>query len=137
MHARSAAAIALPTSDDRAREETADARRVYQRTDLQVDVTFEGEHNFFNGFSENISEGGLFVATHSLCEVGTRLPLVFTLPGDAEPIRVTAEVRWVRLYNEASDAPPGMGLSFVGLSERDWARISRFVQQRAPIFWDV
>lgn len=100
-----------------------------------MEVTFESDHNFFMGFSENISEGGLFIATHSLREVGTRIALTFELP-EGRAIHATGEVRWVRLYNERSDAPPGLGLSFVDLTPEDAAEISAFVRRRAPIFYE-
>jgi len=111
-------------------------RRAHERATMRLDVTFEGDHNFYNGFSENISEGGLFIATHSLMKVGAVMALEFGLPGRDEPVRCMAEVRWVRLYSESSDSPPGMGLKFVNLDERDAALIHAFVVQRAPIFWD-
>jgi uncharacterized protein (TIGR02266 family) len=114
----------------------ADPRRAHERTSLSLDVTVEGDHNFFTGLTENISEGGLFVATHVLREVGSRLPLEFTLPGRSAPIRATGQVRWIRIYSETSDAPPGMGLQFLDLSDEDKAAISHYVARRSPIFWD-
>ena len=96
----------------------------------------ESDHNFYTGFSENISEGGLFVATHRLQDIGTDLVLEFSVPDRPTPIRATCRVRWVRLYRESSDAPPGMGVEFVDLAAQDAADISRFVTRRAPLFWD-
>src|SRR6185369_12867959 len=92
-------------------------RRAYERAELVVEITYESDHNFFMGLSENISEGGLFVATHVIREVGTRIELTFALPGDAGTVKATAEVRWLRLYSESSDAPPGLGLAFVELTD--------------------
>ena len=114
----------------------AETRRAYERARLSLDVTLEGDHNFFTGLTENISEGGLFVATHQLRDVGAQIPIEFTLPTRKTPIRAKCEVRWVRVYNEASDSPPGMGLRFLDLSDEDKAAISHFVTHRSPIFWD-
>ena len=113
-----------------------DSRRVHERTALSLDVTLEGDHNFFTGLTENISEGGLFIATHVLRDVGAQLVVEFTLPTRPTPVRATCEVRWLRIYSETSDAPPGMGLRFLDLSEADKASISQFVSCRSPIFWD-
>ena len=110
--------------------------RVHDRASMSVDVTADSEHNFFAGFTENISEGGLFIATHTLREVGTVIDIAFALPGREEPLRCMAEVRWVRVYNASSDAPPGLGLRFINLNDEDAAYIRRFVQKRSPIFWD-
>jgi uncharacterized protein (TIGR02266 family) len=115
---------------------SSDPRRAHERAPMRIDVTVEGDHNFFNGFSENISEGGLFVATHSLKETGSAISLEFSLPGRAEPVRCRGEVRWVRIYSESSDSPPGMGVKFLDLTDEDAAFIHDFVTRRAPIFWD-
>ena len=117
-------------------ELSSDPRRAHERAEMRIDVTFEGDHNFFNGFSENISEGGLFVATYNLMKAGAQIALEFTLPGSERTIKCTGEVRWTRVYSESSDSPPGMGIKFVDLSESDAAFIHEFVTRRAPIFWD-
>jgi uncharacterized protein (TIGR02266 family) len=119
-----------------AEQTQADTRRAHERAPLSLDVTLDGEHNFFTGLTENISEGGLFVATHQLRDAGAQIAIEFTLPTRKEPIRAKCEVRWVRIYSETSDAPPGMGLRFLDLSEEDKAAISHFVTRRSPIFWD-
>lgn len=113
-----------------------EVRRVHDRASLAVEVTLAGDHNFFVGFSENVSEGGLFVATHSVREAGSRIALEFTLPGRDEPLHVFGVVRWVRVYNPDSDTPPGLGIQFVDLDDVVAAEIRAFVTQRAPIFFD-
>jgi uncharacterized protein (TIGR02266 family) len=113
-----------------------ESQRRHDRAELAVEVTLEGDHNFFVGFSENVSEGGLFVATHSLREIGSVIRLTFQLPDRVHPIEVDAVVRWVRLFNETSDVPPGLGLQFVDLSDEDAFAIRTFVERRAPLFWD-
>lgn len=110
--------------------------RVFHRAEIEVEVNLGSDHNFYVGFSENISEGGLFVATHSLREVGSEIEIEFTLPGHEEPIHVATVVRWVRLYSETSDAPPGMGLQFVNVDPVDLEWIRSFVQGRSPLFFE-
>src|SRR5690242_18025634 len=48
-------------------------RRTYERFPIEVSVDLVSEHNFFAGLSLNVSEGGLFVATHLVRPVGSRL----------------------------------------------------------------
>ena len=43
------------------------ARRRYQ-----VEVGVASDHNVYTGFTEDISSGGLFVATHDILPIGTR-----------------------------------------------------------------
>jgi uncharacterized protein (TIGR02266 family) len=113
-----------------------DNRRVAARYSVDLDVTMSSEHNFYAGFAENISSGGLFIATHSLKPVGERLDIVVTLPDADGPIRAVGEVRWVREYSERSNVPPGVGIRFVDLP--DWAAsaIEAFLKDREPLFYD-
>jgi uncharacterized protein (TIGR02266 family) len=111
-------------------------RRASPRVDLEVEVGLEGENNFYQGFSEDVSDGGLFVATYQLEPVGTVLELEFTLP-TGHIVRTAAEVRWLRDLRDASDGvSPGMGLRFRELLPEDARAIAEFVRARSPIFYD-
>src|SRR6185295_8652321 len=106
-----------------------------QRVEVTVLVTMESDSNFFLGFTENLSEGGVFVATHASSEIGSSVDLVIML-ADQEPIRARGKVRWLREYSEANGTVPGMGIRFDGLSPSDGRRISEFTMMRAPLFFD-
>jgi uncharacterized protein (TIGR02266 family) len=111
-------------------------RRAHERAPLEVEVTIESDHNFFNGFSENVSEGGLFVATHMPLPVGRTLEVEFTLPDVSRKLHVTCVVCWIRPYGETIDLPAGMGVRFVDLAPADADLIAAFVRRREPIFYD-
>jgi uncharacterized protein (TIGR02266 family) len=121
---------ALPQSP----EDPRDLRR-HPRRPVEIEITLESESQLYTGFSENFSDGGVFVATHMLKPVGTRLEVTFTLPGLPAPIRVDGEVRWVRVDSETSDMPAGMGLKFGLLAPEDAEAIRRFSGKRAPLFF--
>ena len=111
-------------------------RRRSRRLDLAVDVGFETANNFYQGFSEDLSDGGLFVATYQLEPVGTIIEIEFTLP-NGHIVRARGEVRWLRdLRNDSADVQPGMGLRFVGLPEEDKRAIKAFTEARNPLFYD-
>jgi uncharacterized protein (TIGR02266 family) len=113
------------------------AERNYTRLELEVAVDMASDHNFFTGFSCNLSGGGLFVATHRVQPVGTLLEISFQLPDSDEAIVAQVEVRWVRDQNEESDCPPGMGLRFLSLDAEASARILEFTERtREPLFHD-
>jgi uncharacterized protein (TIGR02266 family) len=98
-------------------------------------VTLSSDSQLYTGFSENLSEGGVFVATHVLRKVGERLDLIVVLP-NSEPVRTIGEVRWVREVSDRIDAPPGMGLRFVSLGFEDASAIRAFLTKRAPLFFE-
>jgi len=101
-----------------------------------LQVTMLSEHNFFMGLSENMSEGGLFIATHQLQPIGTMVDLKFQLPMRAEPLEVRGEVRWLRPFSQDVEAPPGMGVRFVNLTPEQNELIRAFLRSRPPIFYD-
>ncbi len=110
-------------------------RRQAPRISLEVEIGVYSDSNFYEGFSQDISEGGLFVATHNLRSVGTVVDLEFVLPGGHE-VRVQGEVRWVKDPLN-SDSQPGVGVQFVGLEDEDKQAIQEFISNREPIFHDV
>src|SRR5882724_930828 len=105
------------------------------RLEVSLGVGIESESNFYIGCTENVSDGGVFVATHSLCQIGSHVDLVIALRYQ-EPIRAKGTVRWLRPYCETSDAQAGMGIRFDSLSDVDAERILEFAKCRQPMFFD-
>jgi uncharacterized protein (TIGR02266 family) len=126
-------------SDARAMSEQRDSsaphRRGGERVEAEIEIGFQSDSNFYTGFSENISEGGVFVATYHKHQLGDRHKIQLMLPGHDQPVEVQVVVRWVR---EAShDTKPGYGMQFVDLTDAARAVIERFVRKRAPIFFET
>jgi uncharacterized protein (TIGR02266 family) len=108
-------------------------RRATPRVDLNVGVGFRSDASFYTGFTSDISEGGLFVATHMLQPIGSELALTFALPTGPE-ISVRAVVRWTRDPHDASSStPPGMGVQLQALRPEDLERIREFIAVREPL----
>lgn len=94
------------------------------------------DHQFYNGFSENIEEGGIFVATFDPKPIDSKVIINFKLPG-GRPVTARGIVHWVREYNQLTpDVPPGMGVKFTDLLPEDKKAIEQYVKQRAPMFYD-
>jgi uncharacterized protein (TIGR02266 family) len=113
-----------------------EGRRAHARFAVDIDVTVASDHNFYQGFAENISAGGIFIATHLIKPVGSKIDLSICLPGISTVIQGVGEVRWVRDYNESSNVPPGMGIRFVELSSESAQAITSFLAHREPMFFD-
>ncbi len=111
-------------------------RRASPRFAVELDVSLGSEHNFYAGFVENMSAGGVFVATHMLKPVGEKLELAIHLPDNEVVVRGIGEVRWIREYSEQSNVPPGMGVRFVHLEPASLEAIEAFLAQREPLFFD-
>ncbi len=95
------------------------------------------DHNFYTGFTQNISEGGLFVATSNIAPLGTNLEFTFTLHPDPESITVRGVVRWIRESHDFTELPPGMGVMFSDVDAIASDRINEFIgRRRESIFYD-
>ncbi|MBX3228591.1 MAG: PilZ domain-containing protein [Labilithrix sp.] len=114
----------------------ADARRS-PRAIAYLCIDLCSEHNFWTGLTMNISEGGVFVATHVMLEPGTLVGLHLELPNRGHRIMTLGEVRWSRAYTGDDDVPPGLGIKFVGLDLGSLAAIRKFMTTiREPILFE-
>jgi len=122
--------------DEAERERTAAENRNHARLSLTAKVTMASQSNFFSGFTENVSEGGIFVSTLSPPEVGTMVGLKVAV-GDGEPIDIEGEVRWLRSDEDGNYT--GCGVKFLNLSAEVSAAIDGLVRalERDPLLYDV
>ena len=109
--------------------------RSHKRLAFEVHLDIVSEHNFYAGLTLNISEGGLFVATHVVYPVGTRLEIRVLFPGDEDPTSLMTEVRWVRPMSPQGESP-GMGLRFVDTTPEMMEKINRFALNREPLYYE-
>ena len=105
------------------------------REKLEANVGATTESNFFVGFSGEISEGGVFIATYVTMPIGAPVEVLVTLPGNYQ-FTVPGEVRFVRDPMDM-DSEPGIGVRFDGLSSEHRDLILRFIRKRPPVFYDV
>ena len=106
-------------------------RREHERASAEFAVTMHTKSNFYSGLTENISEGGVFVASEVVQEVGSEITMTIHLGDGGEPLVVVGEVRWLR-----DCTPRGMGVGFRVISETDRRRIAVFERRRDPLFFE-
>jgi uncharacterized protein (TIGR02266 family) len=111
-------------------------RRKRPRYKVDLDVTLASEHNFYAGFAENMSMGGIFIATHKACKSKDLVEFSIHLPNSELPVRGSGEVRWVREFSENSNVPPGAGVCFTSLAPGALEVIEDFLSSREPLFYD-
>ena len=103
---------------------------------LEVDIGLHSETNFFAGFADDVSEGGLFVATYDVLGIGSELTVSFVLPTGAQ-VTTRGRVTWTReAKDHESDLHPGMGVAFTDIDAESVDAIRRFMAARAPIFYE-
>ncbi len=104
------------------------------REKVEANVGATTESNFFVGFSGEISEGGVFVATYTTLPIGTHVEVFVTLPGGYEAT-IPGLVLFVRDPMDM-DSEPGMGVQFENLSKEARELVLRFIRKRPPLFFD-
>jgi uncharacterized protein (TIGR02266 family) len=122
----------------RPKEDGQKGARVAERFDLEVKVDLESDHNFYTGLTQNISAGGLFIATHQLRRIGDYIKVKFSLPGAPSAVSVNTEVRWIRENSllHRFDGSTGMGVRFIDLSEEASQAILSFLESRDSLYYD-
>ncbi len=80
----------------------------------------------------NVSRGGVFVRTPEPLAPGRRVLLELALP-DGTPLEATGRVAWVRRVLAPRDEGAGIGIEFLGASERGLGALERLLSpESAP-----
>ena len=94
--------------------------------------------NFYKGLAGNdvVNDGGLFIATYQIPDVGTQLHIKVTMPGGYE-FEALGVVSWTRdMPHSGADSPPGFGAKFTQISPEGRQLVYRYVRNREPLFHD-
>lgn len=110
------------------------SRRKSVRRHAELEIEFDRETQLYTGLTQDISEGGVFIATYKIQPLGTPICLSFELP-DGTMIVARGEVRWTRTASNASR--PGMGVAFTEMSDESLAALARFCSRCAPLYVEV
>jgi uncharacterized protein (TIGR02266 family) len=110
-------------------------RRRRARLGCEFEVEFLDDTHLIAGLSQDISEGGVFVATYQKLELGTHVTLALELP--AGRVQVRGEVRWARQELEDSDQRPGLGVAFTELSPEAVATLTEFCRSHPAHYYEM
>ncbi|MFM2420436.1 MAG: hypothetical protein RL385_5159, partial [Pseudomonadota bacterium] len=106
------------------------------RPSVEANIGASSETNFYVGFSGEIADGGVFVATYAVLERGSRVNVTVHLPGGFE-FTTPGTVHFVRdPMDMGDDSEPGMGVKFETLASDARELVLRFIRKRAPMFYD-
>ncbi len=128
----------IPVQKEGGHEPGKEHLRAHQRIELGVEVSISSENNFYAGITDNISEGGVFVATYTPPPKGSEIELNLSLPG-SPPFLVKGIVRWIRDVDEANvgdGTPAGCGVQFTDPSPAAMQAITKFVSSRDTMLID-
>lgn len=109
-------------------------RRHIERVGYEFEVEFLDDTHLMSGLTQDISQGGLFVATYQTLPIGSLIHLALELPGGR--VEVQGEVRWARPECEALEQRPGFGVTFLDVSPEALAALSEFCRSHPPHYYD-
>jgi len=99
------------------------------RVAVPVRVSFSATAYAIRDFTMNLSEGGIFLPTENMCEVGTEGELKFRVSQFDEPFVIKGRVvRIVEPGQEAGGQQAGLGIQFLDLTEGLASRLKRVVE---------
>jgi len=87
-------------------------RRTFPRHFVRILVDFSSTDSFLYDYSNDLSEGGVFIQTTNPLEPGEQMNLRFTLPGTDRLFQLKGEVAWVHKKqnpNPAIDSEEALG----------------------------
>ncbi len=101
--------------------------RKHKRQGVILRVDYRNVDKFFTDFAENLSKGGMFIATARPLKPGTSIVLEFFLPDSSVKVRTRGEVVWVRNKPRSPREKRGMGIRFNGLAPKDKEKIDKLI----------
>jgi len=103
-------------------------RRKHPRVLVRAMVDYESQDTFLYDYSENLSQGGLFIQTDNPLKMGDTFELKFSLPDIEKVFQVKCIVRWIVSENK-EELLKGMGVEFQNLSNDDRDLIKAYVDK--------
>ncbi len=113
-------------------------RRAAQRTAFDIHVGVATKHRLFVGLVDNISSGGLFIATDEALQTGDKIEVRFRIPDVDHEFHKQGKVVWVRPYDELGNdrnTQAGAGIKILDLSEDEQRMLNTFIANHDPLFF--
>jgi len=116
-----------------AAEEDFSERRRFIRIPKRFKLVYSTSKAFVEHYLSNIGQGGVFIPTNALLDVGTQCDVKIFLPDGKEGIEVFCEVAWQQkeeVVTPEGISLAGMGVKFLNLSFEGKERIDAISKER-------
>ncbi len=87
-------------------------KRQHPREPMLLKVEYASTSEFLADYTENISSGGVFIATAADFDPGEQIDFSISFPGLLSPIAIRGEVKW-RRGRDSAETPAGIGVEFL------------------------
>jgi len=106
-------------------------RGIEERFEVCHPVRFESQEAFLTNYTENLSRGGMYLATKEDLKPGTTIRAVIEIPGMADPLEVVGRVAYRLNEKEAEERgrTPGAGVQFVEISPQAKVQLDHYLRR--------
>lgn len=106
-------------------------QRTYPRMEVRLEVRYYHRQQFLKDYTENISQGGMFIATTEPFELGTQVRVELVIPDLATVLPITCRVAYVLRPEDAPavDSTPGIGVEIVEMDPRTDETLRTYLQR--------
>jgi uncharacterized protein (TIGR02266 family) len=101
--------------------------RYHRRFEKRIKVIWVSDELAIEGVTEDISEGGAFIATSHFLPQQDIIHLEFKLEGEDPPIRCRGRVAWISRL-PSGNSPSGFGVEFVNMDKASLKRLLEFYE---------
>jgi type IV pilus assembly protein PilZ len=103
-----------------------ESRREHVRVETRIRLRFKNKETLLEQYIDNISQGGIFIATSAPKPVGDQIALILIHPETGEELLLHGEV--VRVV-DGKDRAPGMGIQFHSMNGFLRKQLDEFIQE--------
>ena len=97
-----------------------------------LSLNYKDRKSFIKAYTQDISNGGLFIKAKNPLKQGEQFMLNLQLPDLPEPMKIKCQVAWVKKEEGDADAhPSGMGVKFIEMSDKDSQTLKKYIKSIA------
>lgn len=102
----------------------------------QLYLEYVSDRDLYQSYMPFLKQGGLFVRTTEVFELGTDIEMEVTLPDALESSKIIGKVCWLTPVGAQNGTPPGIGIGFVedpdGIRNQIEKAIARLLNSAEP-----
>ena len=107
-----------------------DEKRNQPRVMVRALVDYESNGTYLYDYSNDLSEGGIFIETDNPLPQGSELTLRFTLPDVDRVFEIKGVVAWVNgVDNKSKKMLMGMGVEFTNMEGDDKSTLDEYIKK--------
>ena len=110
-------------------------KRKFDRVDAKIKSEVHSKDGMTFSSTTDVSKGGIFISTPEPLNDDSEITLSLYIPGE-EPVDVKGVVKWIR-EDETENKKSGMGIEFIGISEKELDKLKKLIISWMSLFFQI